>query len=109
MPNFIKQLLVTFLFLGCLSHYAIAETFWVDVRSAEEYAEDHIAGDLNIDVKNISSDIGKYISDKNADIKLYCRSGRRAGVAMEQLQTMGYTHVSNVGGIDDARAIRKSE
>jgi len=39
---------------------------------------------------------------KNAPIKLYCRSGVRAGIALTALEELGYTNVENVGGIGDA-------
>jgi len=34
---------------------------------------------------------------------LYCRSGRRSGLAMNTLKAMGYSRAENVGGIEQAR------
>ncbi len=85
---------------------ACAETVWIDVRTAEEHSADNIPGDINIPYQDIVSEVEKLYSDKSTDIRLYCRSGRRAGMAMSKLEAAGYTHVSNAGGIDDARKER---
>ncbi len=37
---------------------------------------------------------------------LYCRSGNRAGQALELLKTAGFTHATNAGGISDVRELR---
>jgi phage shock protein E len=34
---------------------------------------------------------------------VYCRSGRRSGIAQSALEEAGYTNVVNVGGLEDAR------
>ena len=39
--------------------------------------------------------------DKNAPVNLYCRSGRRAEVALAELKKAGYTNVTNHGGYED--------
>ena len=38
---------------------------------------------------------------KNAPVNLYCKSGRRAGVAKQMLEKLGYTRVTNHGGYQD--------
>lgn len=91
---------------GLCSMTSLAETLWIDVRSPEEYAADHIAGDINIPFIKIASEISQYASDKNADIQLYCKSGGRAGAALLQLTAMGYKNAHNAGGIDDVRKTR---
>ncbi|MBC3767102.1 rhodanese-like domain-containing protein [Neptunicella marina] len=89
------------------STFTLAQAVWVDVRSDEEYAQDHIKGDIQIPHVQIVEELGKLYPDKNTEIHLYCRSGRRAGLALEALQEAGYTNVQNAGGIDDARQERK--
>lgn len=74
---------------------------WIDVRSAEEYADGHLQGALNITPDQIASHIEAIESNKNAPINLYCRSGRRAEVARKTLLEMGYTNVVNHGGYQD--------
>lgn len=106
MQNLIKILAACFIFLG-VAQSAFAEAIWIDVRSTEEYAGDHIQGDINIPHDQIAAQIGKQVTDKNAEIVLYCRSGRRADMAKAELSALGYTNISNKGGIADARQARK--
>ena len=49
------------------------------------------------------SKISSKVSGKNTPIYIYCRSGRRAGTAVEKLKAMGYTDLHNLGGLKDAR------
>lgn len=79
------------------------EIHWIDVRTAEEYGAGHVAGAANIPYEEIVDRIGEVTSDKEATIYLYCRSGRRSGIALENLQEAGYRNAVNIGGLDDAR------
>lgn len=100
---FVGLLLLT---LSACSLFA-PKTVWIDVRSVEEYQEDHIANTENIPHTEIVARIADLGLDKDAPIKVFCRSGVRAGLALSSLQEMGYTNVENVGGIADARALRE--
>ncbi len=80
-------------------------TVWIDVRSIEEYNEDHIENTENIPHTEIAAKISDLDLDKGTPIKLFCRSGVRAGLALTALEDLGYTNVENVGGIADAREI----
>ena len=82
---------------------AFADDLWIDVRSNEEYAGEHLQGAVNIPHTEIAQEITKLTTDKSATIKLYCRSGNRAGLAKTALEELGYTHVENVGGLEDAK------
>lgn len=79
-----------------------APDYWIDVRSAEEFQTGHVATAVNIPVDQIAERIKEVTTDKNADIYLSCKSGRRAGIALETLKALGYTKLTNVGGIEDA-------
>ena len=60
----------------------------LDVRTAEEYARGHIPGAVNIphtELKERLAEVGK--SDHG--VVVYCRSGRRAGIAAEILLGAG--------------------
>jgi len=81
------------------------KTVWIDVRSLDEYNEDHIANTEHIPHLEIAAQISDLDLDKDAPIKLFCRSGVRAGIAQTALQDLGYTNVENVGGIADARIV----
>ena len=72
----------------------------LDVRTAEEYAEGHIAGAVNID-QSQSDFVGKVKARLSAEktIALYCRSGRRSASAASLLSAEGYKCVNLSGGI----------
>jgi len=73
----------------------------IDVRTPEEYNSGHVDGALNINYTDIGSRIESVVPDKNATIQLYCGSGRRAGIAKETLENMGYRNVVNEGGFKE--------
>lgn len=95
-----------FLSLLLLSSSVLAKPVWIDVRSAQEYQADHIEGDKQIDYRLIVAGVEKAYPDKNTQIRLYCRSGRRAGIAKNLLQEAGYNDVQNIGSIGNARQLR---
>ena len=84
-----------------------ADPVWIDVRSAAEYQQDHIEGDILIPHSDIVAKVQALYPDKSTDIHLYCRSGGRAGKAKAALEAAGYTAVENAGGIGDARKYRQ--
>lgn len=71
----------------------------LDVRTPEEYREIHIPGSKLLPLDQLPSGISKVVGDKNQEIIVYCHSGMRAAAACSQLADMGYTNVSNMGGI----------
>ncbi|HEX3039742.1 MAG TPA: rhodanese-like domain-containing protein [Caproiciproducens sp.] len=73
--------------------------FLVDVRSPEEYEEYHIPNSISIPLNVLKTEIAKAAPDKDAEIIVYCLSGRRAAAACGMLAEMGYRSVSNMGGI----------
>ena len=77
---------------------------WIDVRSGEEFSQQHVPGALNIPYEEIDTGITALGLQKDAAIYLYCGSGRRAGIAKETLDKLGYSQVVNVGGLDAALA-----
>ena len=73
----------------------------LDVRRADEYAEGHIPGAINIANEEIGSDRPEELPDLNQNIFVYCRSGRRSKEASKKLADMGYTRIYEFGGIID--------
>ncbi len=71
----------------------------IDVRGLDEFKSGHIPGAIHIPVNIVDMKIQDYISDKNANIVVYCLSGGRAGMAMNALKAQGYTNVRNFGGV----------
>jgi phage shock protein E len=78
-----------------------AEALWIDVRSAPEYESGHLPQAINIPHIEIAERISELVPDKKTPIKLYCGSGRRAGIAQWELEGMGYFNTSNEGGYTD--------
>lgn len=55
----------------------------IDVRTAEEFAEGHLAGAINISSEGFDP---KALPDtQGKEVILYCRSGRRSGIVGERL------------------------
>lgn len=71
----------------------------IDVRTPEEYQQGHLAGSVNIPLPDIRS----VRANKNAPIKVYCKSGKRSAQAKGILEAMGYTNVTNLGGLRHLR------
>ena len=69
----------------------------VDVRTPGEYAEGHLPGAENIDVK--SADFAARIKGLKGTVAVYCRSGKRSLMAAEQLTAQGCTVYNLEGGI----------
>ena len=69
----------------------------IDVRTAEEYAEGHLFGAENIDVK--AADFAERIKGIDGEVAVYCRGGRRSLKAAEQLAAGGCTVYNLDGGI----------
>ena len=99
-----KLAILLLLFLMAFSSSTWAgEAFWIDVRSADEYASGHVEGASNIPYTEITARIAEVTGDKDDLIYVYCRSGRRSGIAKQALMEAGYTNVINLGGLEDAR------
>lgn len=70
----------------------------IDVRTVEEYRAGHIPGSVNVPLDRIY-EIERAVPDKSARLFVYCLSGARSRTASSMLASMGYTDVSNIGGI----------
>ena len=73
----------------------------LDVRRADEYAEGHIPGAINVANEDIGTAEIPELPDKSQLILVYCRSGRRSKQASEKLVKLGYTNIVEFGGILD--------
>lgn len=73
----------------------------VDVRTPEEYAEKHIPGAILLPVETIGDRQPVLLPVQDAEILLYCRSGNRSADAAKKLADLGYTNLSDFGGIND--------
>jgi phage shock protein E len=70
----------------------------LDVRSTEEYQAGHISGAVNVSHSELSDKLSFLTQDKSEMIVVYCRSGRRAGIAEQILKDNGYTNVRHLAG-----------
>lgn len=82
-----------------------AKSVVIDVRTPKEYAADHIEGAINIEYNHIAEEIAKSGVGKDDQVILYCQSGRRSGIALETLKTLGFSKGENAGGIAQARKV----
>ena len=71
----------------------------LDVRSPGEYRQIRIPGAKLIPLDQIPSRAAPELPNRDATIYVYCHSGARASSAVRLLTGMGYTNVSNLGGI----------
>jgi rhodanese-related sulfurtransferase len=70
----------------------------VDVRTQDEYGEDHLKTAQNICVTH--DDFKEKVAklDKNEPIYLYCRSGKRSAKAAQILKEMGFKEIYDMEG-----------
>ena len=76
----------------------------LDVRMQQEYDAGHIANAVFLPLPLIEAGdaaVAKALPDKDIEILVYCRSGRRSAIAANALINMGYTNVLDFGGIND--------
>ena len=73
----------------------------LDVRAQEEYDQGHIPGAIVIPHTEIETRAEEELTDKDQQILVYCRSGRRSKLAADVLLELGYTNIKEFGGILD--------
>ncbi len=82
-----------------LQSAAIAPEYTLlDVRSDEEFQAGHVPGAINISHKILSDQLSALPADKDQLVIVYCRSGRRAGIAEQILRDNGFTQVRHLSG-----------
>ena len=72
----------------------------VDVRTAEEFNDEHFPDAVNIPVDQVMSRLAEF-GDKTKPVVVYCASGSRSAFAARLLKNAGYTDVVNAGGLYD--------
>jgi len=102
-----KKLLLVFITLISLTTTLQAgsttDDIWIDVRTVAEYQQGHKKDAINIPHTAIGQRIKSITTDKAAKIHLYCAAGVRAGIAKATLKRMGYSNVTNEGGLSDVQ------
>jgi phage shock protein E len=77
----------------------------IDVRSPEEYNAGHLEGALLIPVE-----VGDFVGsiselDREGNYIIYCRTGRRADAAIQQMTALGFKNMTNLGSLENAAAV----
>ena len=71
----------------------------LDVRTQEEFNAGHIPTAILLPYDEINLKAATVLPDKEKEIVLYCRSGRRSAIAKKALVELGYKDVKDFGGI----------
>jgi len=72
----------------------------VDTREESEYSEGHLDNALLLPRGVLEFKIGAIpqLADKSKAVLIYCRTGGRASLAAQTMQTLGYTNVLSIAG-----------
>ncbi len=73
----------------------------LDVRTPEEFRQGHYPNAINIPVDRIAARVAELGRDKSIPIVAYCASGGRSASAQRSLVALGFTDVTNAGGLGD--------
>ncbi len=72
----------------------------LDVRTdSERNAFGFYPGSVNINISELERRFPSEFPNKNLHILVYCKSGRRARIAIETLQQLGYKNVKYITGL----------
>ena len=69
------------------------DAFILDVRSSEEFYASRIQGAVNIPYLAIREEESKLPQDRHAPLFVYCRTGRRAAIAANELLDLGFSNI----------------
>jgi phage shock protein E len=77
----------------------------IDVRTAEEFITGHLDGAVNIDWQGATffDEIAQF--ESAGTYVIYCRSGNRAGQAIDAMTDMGFANLTNAGSVSDAAVV----
>jgi phage shock protein E len=70
----------------------------IDVRTPEEFNDGHIPGAINIPHTVLEEKLADIQSDKANQVILYCRTGRRVGIAQKILVKNNFQQVDHLTG-----------
>ena len=83
---------------GVKEYQTVPGAVLLDVRTPQEYREGHIPGSRNVPLQTIDK-VAAVVDNKDKALFVYCYSGARSSQAAGMLQRMGYSNVTNIGGI----------
>lgn len=74
----------------------------IDVRTQEEYDENHIDGSVLLTLDNIDeTTVSSIVENKDTKVIVYCQSGNRSSIAKTKLEELGYEAVYDLGSINN--------
>lgn len=76
------------------------EELIIDVRTPGEFQTGHAMSAINLPHDRIHDLIGQFAESADQPIVLYCRSGQRSEYARQVLAQLGYSNVTNAGGLE---------
>ena len=79
---------------------------YIDVRTKEEYNRGYEDEAIHHDIMDIMQGIYPKL-DKDTPITLYCESGNRSMMAKDMLESVGFTNITDGGGINNFNHISK--
>lgn len=77
---------------------------WVDVRTPAEFAAGHVRGAVNIPYDQMESRWREIAEHRDRPVALYCRTGRRSGIALQVLEAKGFTVATDEGDFEGVAA-----
>src|SRR5688572_23255611 len=73
-------------------------TVVLDVRTPAEFAAGHVPGARNISHDQLATRLGELAGQRDGEIVVYCRSGRRTLLAEDVLRQAGFSKLRHLDG-----------
>jgi phage shock protein E len=78
----------------------------LDVRSEPEFRSGAAEGALHVPLTARMHRVRELAPDLATPLQLYCASGARSALGCQLLRQLGYTEVTNLGGLREALALQ---
>ena len=76
----------------------LGEATFLDVREQDEFEQGMIPGTVFIPRGHLESQVENKLTDRDAEIVIYCAAGNRSAFAAKTLGELGYTNVASMAG-----------
>ncbi len=83
---------------GLNGFYEQENAILIDVREPDEFEKGRIPGARNVPAQKLR-DFALEVTDRDTPIYVYCQSGVRSARAVRVLRGVGFTAVTDLGGI----------
>ena len=80
-------------------YYTQQAAILIDVRQPDEYEKGHVPGARSVPLQKLR-DFSLEVTDRKTPLFVYCLSGGRSARAVRALRGVGYTDVTDLGGIN---------